>query len=127
MLPLSPKSRASDQCRNHRGRGPAPRILGPTSARHIRLPALAFIPTTATAHPIEFLPRQPRRTSGGPPVLHGFPPAPTNHRFSSSLPSGATYQRHLNTFHYSKCLKQISAATRFFGHQTRHHASSSRV
>src|SRR5712692_2962933 len=82
---------------------------------------------TATAHPIAFLPRQTRRPTGGPPVLHGFPPAPTNHRFSSSLPSGATHQRHLNTFHYSKCLKQIFDAIRFFGHQTRHQASFSRV
>src|SRR6266446_9383551 len=76
---------------NKRGRGRAPRILGPTSARHFSLLAFAFIPSTATAHPIEFLPRQPWRTSAGPPVLHGFPPAPTNHRFSSSLPSGTTH------------------------------------
>ena len=43
---------------------------------------LAFIPPTATALPIDLLPRQPRRASGGPPVLHGFPPAPQQHRFS---------------------------------------------
>src|SRR6266568_2910753 len=91
MLALSPSPEKSDQCGNQRGRGPAPRILGPTSARHLCLPAQAFIATTATAHLIEFLPRQPRRPSGGPPALHGFPPAPTNHRFSSSLPSAATH------------------------------------
>ena len=68
--------RSRDHHENKRGRGRAPRILGPTSARHFCLLPLAFIPTTATAHPIEFLPRQPRRTTGGPPVLHGFPPAP---------------------------------------------------
>jgi hypothetical protein len=32
-------------------------------------------------------------------------------------------QRHFNTFNCSKCLKQVLAATRFFGHQTRHHAN----
>src|SRR6266436_1358236 len=31
---------------------------------------------------------------------------------------------HLNTFHYSKCLKQIFHGTSLFGHQNRHHASS---
>jgi hypothetical protein len=32
-------------------------------------------------------------------------------------------QRQLNSFNCSKCLKQILAATRFFGYQTRHHAN----
>src|SRR5258708_38035056 len=125
--PSPPSPEKGDHHGNQRGRGRAPPPLAPPSPRHFRLLTLAFIPTTATAHPIEFLPRQPRRTSGGPPVLHGFPPAPTSHRFSSSLPSGVTHQRHLNTFHYCKCLKQILDSTRFFGHQTRHQASFSRV
>src|SRR5260370_30020619 len=39
--PLPPSPVKSDQYRNQRGRGPAPRILGPTSVRHFCLPAQA--------------------------------------------------------------------------------------
>src|SRR5712692_2422768 len=91
MLSLSPKPREEGSLPKQERSRAAPRILGQTSARHFRLLTLASIPMTATAHPIELLPRQHRRTSGGPPVLHGFPPAPKNHRFSSSLPPSLQY------------------------------------
>ncbi len=42
--------------------------------------------------------------------------------FFSSRYRQTTVQRHCNSFHCCKCLKQIFAVNRFFGHQTRHHA-----
>src|SRR5260370_7448211 len=91
MLSLSPQPGQEGPLAKPRGRGRTPRILGPTSGRHFRLPTLSSIPMTATAHPIAFLPRRTRRPTGGPPVLHGFPPAPTNHSFSSTLPITPTH------------------------------------
>src|SRR5260370_16238136 len=91
MLSLSPQPGQEGSLAKPRGRGRTPRILGPTSGRHFRLPTLSSIPMTATAHPIAFLPRQTIRPPGGPPVLHGFPPAPTNPTFPSSLPTDAPH------------------------------------
>src|SRR5260370_26186573 len=42
--------------------------------------------------------------------------------FFSSRYRQTTVQRHCNSFHCCKCLKQIFAVNRLFGHQTRHHA-----
>ncbi len=78
LLPRRPGVQVNTFRRNRkrRGRGPAPRNIGPTSARHAHLFPKHFLFAHATAHSIVLAPGYPRRASEGPPLLSGCLPAP---------------------------------------------------
>src|SRR5260370_11117629 len=88
--PTSAKTRHSnyrpDHNANPRTRGRSPGNIGPTSARPFFLPPVVSFLSHATAHLSGCRPRHTRRASGGPSLLHGFPPAPRNPSFSGNDP-----------------------------------------
>ncbi|SRR5712691_1538488 len=132
MLPLSLKSRAEEGSTRKQKRS---RAAASHPRPNLRAPHLSSCPglhpydSHSPSHRPPSSTTQARfwRASGASRLSAR---SPGTQGFSSTFRTNQAHhsvQGHLNSFNCTKCLKQIFAPTPFFGHQTRHHASSSRV